>query len=314
MSAAPHIPVMLDEALEALAPRGGEIYVDGTLGAAGYAKAIMSAAHDARVYGIDQDPWAIENAKGIQGLETLHGNFADMEALLAGAGVRKVHGIVLDIGVSSVQLDRPGRGFSFREDGPLDMRMNTNAAQTAADIVNAESEAELADIFYYLGEERHARKIARAIMAARKEGRIDTTFQLAEIVRRSVPHSRKDKSDPATKTFLALRIAVNDELGALKKGLAAAERLLAPEGRLVVVTFHSLEDRIVKDFFTERSGRAPNASRHLPAAGSGPGPTFRVLKRKVRPSEAEIARNPRARSATLRAGIRTREPAREVAA
>ncbi len=309
MNDSPHISVMLAEVLEALAPGGSETYVDGTLGAAGYTKAILAAAPDGRVIGIDRDPWALENAKELNGRLTLiHGNFGDMDVLLAENGIEGVDGVVLDIGVSSVQLDQAERGFSFRADAPLDMRMNPGEnTPTAADIVNTYKEADLANLIYRYGEERHSRRVAAAIVRERQEEPVRTTGRLAAIVRRVVPKSPKDPTDQATRTFQALRIAVNNELEELEKGLAAAERVLNPGGRLVVVSFHSLEDGIVKNFLRLRSGNKPEGSRHLPVLPDGASsPTFILPFRKpLSPSEKEVSQNPRARSARLRAAIRT---------
>ncbi|MBE1237509.1 16S rRNA (cytosine(1402)-N(4))-methyltransferase RsmH [Phaeovibrio sulfidiphilus] len=311
---APHIPVLLAEVLEALAPSAGDVMVDGTFGAGGYTTAILEAA-PCRLLAIDRDPAAVPRA---QALETrfgerftfLPGCFGDMETLLAAAGVERVDGIVLDIGVSSMQLDEAHRGFSFRADGPLDMRMG-GTGPDAADLVNSLDETALADILYRYGEERASRRIARAIVRARAEAPVTRTLQLAEIVRSQLPRSR-DGIDPATRTFQALRIAVNDELGELERALDAAERLLAPGGRLVVVSFHSLEDRIVKQFLRQRSGQAPGGSRHQPR---DPGqdrvqPAFLLGERKARSAtDAEAWANPRARSARLRSAIRTDAPA-----
>jgi len=305
---AAHTPVLLAEVLTALAPRDGGIYVDGTFGAGGYSRAILEAA-DCAVWGIDRDPDAVALgaalAEGYNGrLTVIGGRFGDMKALLGARGIDKVDGIALDVGVSSAQLDIPARGFSFRLDGPLDMRME-RAGASAADLVNTLPEAELADVIYTFGEERASRRIAQAIVAARRIKPIATTTELAEIVR-GVVHARPDAIDPATRTFQALRIAVNDEIGELKRALAAAEALLAAGGRLAVVSFHSLEDREVKAFLRARSGRAPRAGRHLPERAPAPAPTFRLLQqRALRPSEAEVAANPRARSARLRAAERT---------
>jgi 16S rRNA (cytosine1402-N4)-methyltransferase len=310
MTAAPHIPVMLNEVVAGLAPRDGAAYLDGTFGAGGYTRAILNAAA-CRVYGIDQDPDSVARGRAMEAefegrLAILEGRFGDMENLLAQEGVSEIDGIALDIGVSSMQLDQPERGFSFAKDGPLDMRMG-QAGPTAADAVNSLSEAELADIIYELGEERHARRVARAIVAARAEKPFTRTAELAQVVRRAVPKS-KDGIDPATRTFQALRIYVNDELGELERGLAAAERLLSPGGRLAVVSFHSLEDRAVKNFLRARAGKAAQPSRHLPAVETAQ-PTFTLLHRKaVEPSPDEIARNPRARSARLRVAERTSAP------
>jgi 16S rRNA (cytosine1402-N4)-methyltransferase len=247
---AAHIPVMLPEVLDALAPRDGAVYVDGTFGGGGYSQGLLMAAN-CKVCGIDRDPAAIQAGAALTTrfpgrLQLLNGRFGDMERLLAARGVTQVDGVALDIGVSSPQIDEPARGFSFRQDGPLDMRMGADGP-SAADVVNTLDEAALADIIYRYGEERLARRIARAIVDARKAAPITRTLQLAEIVRKVVRRS-PDGIDPATRTFQAIRIYVNDEIGELRRGLAAAERLLAPGGRLAVVSFHSLEDREVKTF------------------------------------------------------------------
>jgi 16S rRNA (cytosine1402-N4)-methyltransferase len=313
---APHIPVMLDQVVAALNPRAGATYVDGTFGAGGYARALLEAAPCA-VYGIDRDPAAFARgeamAKSFDGrLTMIHGRFGDMRALLGARGLEAVDGVALDVGVSSMQIDDAARGFSFRADGPLDMRMGGDGP-SAADVVNGTGEDALADIIYMYGEERRSRRIARAICAARKSAPITRTLQLAEIVRGCFPPPRKGEPrqiDLATRTFQALRIHVNDELGELDRGLEAAEALLAPGGRLAVVSFHSLEDRQVKTFIAARSGNAPRASRHAPDAGPARAPSFTPLHRRAeRPTEAEVAINPRARSARLRAAERTEAPA-----
>lgn len=312
MTTAPHIPVLLTEVLEALAPRDGAVYVDGTFGAGGYSKALLDAA-DCTVWGIDRDPDAIrrghEMSAAYKGrLTVLPGRYGSMERLLAEQGVTRVDGVAIDIGVSSMQIDDAGRGFSFLRDGPLDMRMEQDGP-SAADAVNTLDEAELADVIYRYGEERLSRRVARAIVGSRKEAPFTRTGQLAEVVRRVVPKSA-DGIDPATRTFQGLRIYVNDEIGELRRGLGAAERLLGPGGRLAAVTFHSLEDREVKGFLKARSGTAPRPSRHAPAAATGPSASFQLLhKRAVQAGPSELAANPRARSAKLRAAIRTEAPA-----
>ena len=306
-----HIPVLMAEMLGAIAPRDGAVYIDGTFGGGSYSRALLAAAR-CKVCGIDRDPRAIAAGASLAAqhpgrLELFNGRFGDMERLLAARGVTQVDGVALDIGVSSPQIDEPARGFSFRYDGPLDMRMGDDGP-TAADVVNGADEATLADIIERYGEERFARRIARAIVAARAAGPITRTAQLAEIIR-GVVRRTADGIDPATRTFQALRIYVNDEIGELQRGLAAAERLLAPGGRLAVVSFHSLEDREVKSFLRRRSGDA-GVSRHLPTPGKQRAPSFALLTRRaVRPGEAEIATNPRARSARLRAAERTAAPA-----
>ena len=307
-----HAPVMLDEAIEALAPVDGGIYVDGTLGAGGYTKAVLAAGETA-VFAFDRDPTAISRAAAWAGgygsrLTLVARPFAEMEAALGELGVEAVDGVVLDLGVSSTQLDEPARGFSFRADGPLSMRMDGRAPD-ARDVVNRGAEEDLALIFRAYGEERHSRRFAKAIAKARVETPIETTTRLGEIVEAATPPGPPPRIHPATRVFQALRIFVNDELGQLARGLIAAERLLRPAGRLVVVTFHSLEDRIVKQFLKLRAdGAGGGASRHQPPGVDRPA-QFRLLRaRPVRPSEAEIARNPRARSAKLRAGARTDSP------
>jgi 16S rRNA (cytosine1402-N4)-methyltransferase len=305
--------VLLGEVCEALRAERGGTFVDGTFGAGGYSRAILRANPKNRVIGIDRDPDAIASGSALisqsQGRLTLvPGRFGDLEATV-GPSRDAVEGIVLDIGVSSMQLDQAERGFSFRQDGPLDMRMEREGP-SAADIVNEAPEAELADIFYHYGEERRARAVARAIIEARRKGRIETTGQLAELVS-SLIWQEPGGIHPATRVFQALRIAVNDELGELVRALHGAERVLKPGARLVVVTFHSLEDRIVKQFFAARSGRSGGGSRHLPSAASA-APSFSLVTRgPVTAGPAEIAANPRSRSAKLRAGERTDAPAQE---
>ena len=316
-----HVPVMLTEVLEALAPRDGATYVDATFGAGGYARALLEAA-DCTVWGIDRDPLAVEignrMARDYAGrLTVLAGRFGDMRELLQAVGVERSDGIALDLGVSSMQVDDPARGFSFRGDGPLDMRMGSGGT-TAADVVNRLAERELADIIYRFGEERASRRIARAIVELRRKTPITRTGQLAALVRRVVRKSRNGP-DPATRTFQALRIHVNEELAELDRGLAAAEILLGPGGRLAAVSFHSLEDRRVKDFLLDRSGTGPRPSRHrpdVPTVGDGApaAASFRLVRRgAVKPSAREVAANPRARSARLRWAERTAAPARRAA-
>lgn len=309
---AAHLSVLCAEVVAALNPRAGAVLVDGTFGAGGYSMALLGAA-ECQVIGIDRDPTVRDHAERVAAahpgrFRLIEGRFGDMADLLAGIGIAAVDGVALDIGVSSMQLDRAERGFSFQQDGPLDMRMG-GSGETAADIVNGRSEAELADIIYLYGEERRARAVARAIVAARTEKPIARTRELAEIVARVVRAA--PGIHPATRTFQALRIVVNDELGELRRGLVAAEKLLKPEGRLAVVSFHSLEDRVVKRFFDRRSGKQAGASRHLPAAANAARPPSFVLLHKgaQTANEAEIAANPRARSAKLRAAKRTAAPA-----
>jgi 16S rRNA (cytosine1402-N4)-methyltransferase len=300
---------MMQEIVTHLAPQGGETHLDGTFGAGGYARAILESA-DCTLYAIDRDPAAIARGAGLAEefagrLTLLAGRFSQMEELLGQVGVTRLDGVVLDLGVSSPQIDDAARGFSFRFEGPLDMRMSLEGP-TAADVVNGWDEAELARIIKEYGEERFSRRIARAILAARAEAPIETTGRLASIVRSVVPKS-KDGIDPATRTFQALRVEVNDELGELERALVAAERLLAPGGRLVVVSFHSLEDRRVKTFLKARSGRGGGGSRHLPQhPDQQRAPSFHMESGGVqKPSDAETARNPRARSARLRHAVRT---------
>ncbi|QCN94915.1 16S rRNA (cytosine(1402)-N(4))-methyltransferase RsmH [Azospirillum argentinense] len=312
--ASPHISVLLNEVVDALSPRDGGVYVDGTFGAGGYSRAILDRA-GCRVWGIDRDPEAIERGRQLAlaypgRLEIVEGRFGDMDRLLAEHGVESVDGVALDIGVSSPQIDEPERGFSFRFDGPLDMRMGRDGP-TAADVVNTATQDELADIIFHYGEERMARRVARAIIAARLDTPFARTKQLADVVRSVVPKGKGDAIDPATRTFQALRIHVNDELGELRRGLAAAESLLKPGGRLAVVSFHSLEDREVKTFLKERSSPPPSPSRHAPSlAADARSPSFRLLSRKpIVPTDQEAHSNPRARSARLRAAERTAAPA-----
>ena len=292
-----HLPVMLNEVLAALKPRDGARYVDGTFGGGGYTRAILEAA-DCRVLGIDRDPEAIARGRKLveqfSGRLTLvEGEFSRMDAFTEASD-----GVVLDLGVSSFQFDTPARGFSFREDGPLDMRMSLSG-ESAADVVNSADERTLSRIISRYGEEKNARRIARAIIAARP---VATTAELAKIVSEAQgPAALRHAIHPATRTFQALRIHVNDELGELERGLDAALKILAPRGRLAVVSFHSLEDRIVKQFLAGNSDTRPRASRHAPDAGEAPRAHFRLLtNRPQTPSEDEIANNPRARSAKLR--------------
>ncbi|MCZ4340648.1 16S rRNA (cytosine(1402)-N(4))-methyltransferase RsmH [Sphingomonadaceae bacterium G21617-S1] len=302
---APHIPVLLDEVIAGLDPKAGETHVDGTFGAGGYTRALLDTG--ARVYAFDRDPDAIAEGRAFaeeQGgrLILVPERFSRLAEALAERGVDQVDGVTLDIGVSSMQLDRAERGFSFQADGPLDMRMD-QAGMSAADFVNEADEEEIADVLHDLGEEPRARRVARAIVHARP---ITRTAQLADVVRRALGHKPHEKKDPATRTFQAIRIHLNAELDELEQGLAAAERVLRPGGRLAVVSFHSIEDRIVKRFLRERSGATPAGSRHLPdIRGAGPRPSFEAVAKPVRAGEAEIARNPRSRSATLRVAHRT---------
>jgi 16S rRNA (cytosine1402-N4)-methyltransferase len=309
-----HIPVMLSEVLAALEPQDGEIIVDGTFGAGGHSQAILNQAN-CKVIAIDRDPEAFrlsgELAEDYPGrLMAVLGRYSEMEAIAASEGFTSVDGVTLDLGVSSMQLDEPARGFSFMQEGPLDMRMG-EGGPSASDIVNALPERDLAEIIGKLGEERRARAIAKAIVARRAEKPIATTGELADIVARVLGRKRDETKHPATRTFQALRLYLNEELDELACGLSAAERLLRAGGRLAVVTFHSLEDRIAKRFFASRSAPPPRTSRHLPeAAGEIIAPSFRLLNRRpLEPSKAEIRGNPRARSARLRAAERTEGPA-----
>jgi 16S rRNA (cytosine1402-N4)-methyltransferase len=285
-----------------LAPQPGETHVDGTFGAGGYTRALLAAG--ANVIAFDRDPDAIAEGQALVAesggrLELVPDVYSHMGEALDERGIPHVDGVTLDVGVSSMQLDRAERGFSFQADGPLDMRMG-QSGMSAADFVNNADEAEIADVLFHLGEERQSRRVARAIVAARP---ITRTSELAAIVRRALGYREHDKKDPATRTFQAIRIHVNRELGELEDGLAAAEKALAPGGRLAVVSFHSLEDRIVKRFLKERSS-APAGSRHLPELQAR-APSFEAVAKPVRASEAELARNPRSRSATLRVARRT---------
>jgi len=305
---APHVPVMLDEVIAALAPQPAETHVDGTFGAGGYSRALLAAG--ARVIGIDRDPDAVATGRELEAenadFTMVAGLFSDLASQLAERDIEKVDGVTFDIGVSSMQFDQGTRGFSFQADGPLDMRMS-QAGMTAAEWLNSADEADIADVIYRYGEERRSRRIAHAIVAARP---LTTTGELARIVRKAVSHKPHDKKDPATRAFQAIRIFINAELEELERGLAAAEQVLKPGGRLAVVSFHSLEDRIVKRFLKRRSGALGAGSRHHPPTHrDAPAPTFSSLAKAVRASDAEIARNPRARSATLRAGIRSAAPA-----
>jgi 16S rRNA (cytosine1402-N4)-methyltransferase len=303
-----HVPVLVDAVLAALAPRDDALYVDATFGGGGYSRALLAAAQ-CHVVAIDRDPEAVargrELAQGCGGrLRLVEGRFGDMVRLLRPMVEGPIAGIAFDLGLSSIQIDTPARGFSFRLDGPLDMRMDGSGRDAAA-LVASLPEGELFDLIRAFGEDRFARPIARAIVAARGRAPIRRTLELASIVRGAVPRPEPGL-DPATRTFQALRIAINDELGELDRGLAAAEELLMPSGRLAVVSFHSLEDRRVKNFLRKRSAAAPRRSRHEPAPVTAPSPSFRLLHRRaVAPGAAEIARNPRARSARLRAAERS---------
>ncbi|HDR29457.1 16S rRNA (cytosine(1402)-N(4))-methyltransferase RsmH [Rhodovulum sp.] len=306
-SGPPHIPVLLRPLIKAVAPVCG-VWLDGTFGAGGYARGLLDAGAD-RVIGVDRDPSVFEMAQGWaaeygERLRLVQGTFSRLDEH---AG-EPLDGVVLDLGVSSMQIDRAERGFSFQKDGPLDMRMG-DSGPSAADLVNSAPEATLADILFHYGEERAARRIARAIVAARAIAPLVTTAQLAEVIARCLPRAQPGQIHPATRSFQAIRIAVNDELGELVAGLEAAERALKPGGRLAVVTFHSLEDRIVKRFLQSRAGQAGGGSRHAPEIPIE-APRFHILNRKaVGPDDAELAANPRARSAKLRVAERTDAPA-----
>jgi 16S rRNA (cytosine1402-N4)-methyltransferase len=303
---APHTPVLIDEVIGALELQPNDTAVDGTFGAGGYTCAML-AVGVGRVIGFDRDPDAIAEGRSLvpdPRLTLVEERFSQMDRVLAERGIGPVDAIALDIGVSSMQLERPERGFSFQADGPLDMRMD-QSGPTAAEFLNQAEEAEIARILRDYGEEPRARTIARAIVAARP---LERTSQLAAIVRRAVGHRPGQKTDPATRTFQAIRIHLNAELDELEQGLEAAERSLKPGGRLAVVTFHSLEDRIVKRFFRERSGGTPAGSRHRPELVDPNEPTFERVAKPVSPSERELAANPRARSARLRSAVRSSAP------
>ena len=305
MASDPHIPVLLGPLLRAVAPVEGT-WVDGTFGAGGYARGLL-AQGAAQVIGIDRDPSVFAMAAGWAGaygerLKLVEGTFSDLDRL-AGA---PVDGVVLDLGVSSMQLDQPERGFSFLRDGPLDMRMGADGP-SAADLLNSADESQIADVLYHYGEERASRRIAKAIVAARP---LDTTAQLAEVISSQLPRPKPGQSHPAMRSFQAIRIWVNDEFGQLAEGLAAAERTLKPGGKLAVVSFHSLEDRVVKRFLQSRSATAGGGSRHAPVSHVD-APTFTMPHRRaIGADDAELAINPRSRSAFLRVGIRTDAPAR----
>lgn len=301
---APHTSVLLGEVIEALEPGPGKLIVDGTFGAGGYSRAFLATG--AQVVAFDRDPSARRFAEGLgESFRLIDARFSEMAELL---GEGSVDGVALDLGVSSMQLDQAERGFSFMRDGPLDMRMGADGP-TAADIVNTAEQAELARIFYVYGEERQSRRVASFIVRRRAEQPFTRTLDLAEVIERALGGRRGAKVHPATRSFQGLRIAVNEELSELEAGLRAAERVLKVGGRLAVVTFHSLEDRIAKAFFTERAGRTPGGSRHLPPVEAAAAPSFTLLFNGARaPSDEETASNPRARSAKLRVGVRTSAP------
>ena len=317
MADAPHLSVLLAEIVEAMAPAPGRRLVDATFGAGGYSRALLQAG--AAVIAFDRDPTAEQFAEPLRAafpgrFQLVLRRFSELEGGLTDAGAEACEGVVFDLGVSSMQLDEAERGFSFMRDGPLDMRMG-GEGPSAAELVNTAPEAELARLIWTYGEERASRRIAKVLCLRRAEQPFERTLDLAEVVERALGGRRGAPVHPATRTFQALRIAVNEELAELEAGLEAAERVLAPGGRLVVVTFHSLEDRIVKGYLTERAGRLPSGSRHLPPRQQGPAPTFELLFNGARaPTPAETAANPRARSAKLRAAVRTAAPAWSLAA
>lgn len=315
MTGAAHVPVLINPLIAEVSPVSG-IWLDGTFGAGGYTRALLEAGAT-RVIGVDRDPdalaraaaWAAENGER---LTLVAGRFSDLDAIARLEDAPQLDGVVLDIGVSSMQIDQAERGFSFQADGPLDMRME-RTGQSAADLINIASEGDLADILFHYGEERAARRIARNIVAARARSEIATTRQLAEIIEKSLPRSKPGQPHPATRSFQALRIAVNDELGELVRGLIAAEAVLRPGGFLAVVTFHSLEDRIVKRFIAARTGGAPNANRYAPPPDAEPPQFARVTRKAITPDADERAANPRSRSAKLRIARRLDAPAGTVA-
>ncbi|MEM0985391.1 MAG: 16S rRNA (cytosine(1402)-N(4))-methyltransferase RsmH [Pseudomonadota bacterium] len=303
-----HVPVLLGEVLETLAPRDGDRILDGTFGGGGYARAILDLA-DCQLIGVDRDLTAFRRAEVLEKrdarFKAVHGAFGDLDALALNNGAPALDGVVLDLGVSSFQIDIPERGFSFMRDGPLDMRMG-QTGPTAADVVNHLSETDLATVVFRLGEERQSRRIASAIVARRRQSPFQSTLDLANTVDTAVGGRRGSKIHPATRTFQAIRMYVNDELGELARALSAAENILSRGGRLVVVTFHSLEDRMVKHFMRERSGRLGGGSRHMPGLKNAKPATFTLpIRKAVEPSAEETGANPRARSARLRVAERT---------
>lgn len=318
-----HYPVMRDEVIAMAAPQEGEVFIDGTFGAGGYSRALLETAN-CRVFAIDRDPTVQATANQLAAefpgrFQLLKGCFSEMDDIIRQQDIQKVDGVLLDIGVSSMQFDDAERGFSFQNDGPLSMRMSDEGL-SAEDVVNDFEEEELANLIYQYGEEKKSRRIAKAIVTAREQQRISRTVQLAHIIEKAIGYQRyikgKKQIHPATRTFQALRIFVNDELGELSCGLEAAERILTPGGRLCVVSFHSLEDRIIKNFFKERSGGLSRGSRHMPDAVSGQGDgdvaSFKMIVRgAVKPSKEEISQNVRSRSAKLRGACRTTASPRE---
>lgn len=310
-----HLPVLLPQVLAALAPEAGQTFIDGTFGAGGYTRALLESADGVRVLAFDRDPTAVAAGEALVAdsagrLKLVHGCFSELDQVADGLGWAPVDGVVLDVGVSSMQLDQPERGFSFQSDGPLDMRMGADGP-TAADVINTADDTFIADILYHLGEERSSRAIARRIVAQRLQQPFTRTRELADLVARVLGREKIAGKHAATRTFQALRIYVNDELGELADALSAAERVLKPGGRLAIVSFHSLEDGLVKRFLRDRSSEQQQGSRHLPpTAASGPRPSFRLIEnRPVSPTDAETAVNPRARSARLRWAVRTDAPA-----
>ncbi len=306
-----HIPVLVEKVIEALAPVDGAVMIDGTYGGGGYSRAVLAVAN-CTVLAVDRDPAAMERAWAHASrdprLVPAPGRFGELAEIVRASGREQVDGVMIDLGVSSFQIDEADRGFSFMREGPLDMRMESRGP-SAADAVNRLTEADLADIFHFLGEEPAARRLARGIVHRRRSEPFTTTLDLANWIEKALGGRRDRKTHPATRAFQALRMYVNDEVGELARALEAAERVLKPGGRLVAVTFHSIEDRIVKQFLRDRSGGAPGGSRHLPGRPSGPSPSFEVLQRKaIEPSDEEMAANPRARSARLRWALRTSAP------
>ena len=313
-----HMPVMLIEVIGAIAPKAGAVYADATFGRGGYTKAVLEAA-DCHVIAIDRDPDAAVEGQAMARLFSgrltfLSGRFSEITTLSANAGFSKLDGIMFDLGLSSPQIDNAERGFSFQKDGPLDMRMD-KSGKDAGVLINTATESDLADILHYYGEEKAARRIAKAIIKIREQTPITGTAQLADIIRSVLPRPKTGQIDPATRSFQAIRIHVNNELEEIKMGLSAAEQCLKPGGVLAVVSFHSLEDRIIKQFLIKRSGNAPRPSRHLPDTATPINPSFKLLPQRPQvPSDAEIAVNPRARSAKLRVAVRTDAPPIEEAA